>query len=237
MRFRVAACAGLTVALALGSCGHSSKPEQPPVTPKPRHDPAPFGRLSRDEYRAIVREYTLMEPLRKGTGNPSAMANACRAAKTPYTDLMTLVRRDCANALDYFSALKDLEKDPTNPALYARVSETMRAIVGNALQINKELKGRGIEGLCARSIGIPRSQVVSMTAGAVAASEAAAAARQGDAVAFLRAQHLLSDALAKEPSGDPLDGIKSACKNYRSKRRQPSPRKPHIPAPGEGINA
>ena len=233
MRSRIALCA----CLALIGCGHSSKPDQPPVTPKPRQDPAPFGRLSRDEYRAIVREYTLMEPLRKGSADPGAMANACRAARTPYTDLMTLVRRDCANALDYFGALKDLETDPTDPTFYARVSEAMRAIVANALQINKELKGRGIEGLCARSIGIPRSQVVSMTAGAVAASEAASAARRGDTVGFLRAQHLLSDSLAKEPSSDPLDGIKSACKNYRSNKRPPSPRKPHIPAPGEGINA
>src|SRR4051794_23321774 len=260
--------------LAVVGCGHSKSATtttHSSTTPKtsraaPPRDREPHGRLTAAEFRSIVLEYTLLKPLTSGTdpGDGRRGRAACGAAARPNTRLMELVRKDCLNAVEFFKSIRAVEngtsvctqgdelvRDRCFAERYNRLSGAMRLTVSNALAINKELERRGIGGLCARSIGIPRSQVVSMTAAAVAAEAAAEAATRQDDAAFLRAQHLLSDALARQPSGDPLDGIKSSCPHegaskptplpQRKRRRRAVPQNPtpapRIPRPGEGINA
>ena len=220
-------------------CGHSSTPRP---TPKPaQRDPEPYGHLSQAEYRSIVLEYTLLKPLRASGSAPDAQTRgraACGKAASPNTRLMVLVRRDCLNALVFFSAISAVEASPATPGTYERLESVVRAVVSNALLINNELRRRGITGVCARSIGIPAPQVSAMNAAASAAAEAGAAARFGDPQALLLAQHRLTDALSRESSGqDPLVGIKRACKPSRSRKKKAKPARPKIPTPGEGIKA
>ena len=264
--------------LLLAGCGHSHAKQaarHPPSAGTARkqavpRDREPHGLLSAAEYRSIVLEYTLLKPLQSSNADPGITGKArvaCGAAAHPNTRLMELVQKDCLNAIDFFATIRGVENAVTVCAQgdapvrdrcfsdrYGELANSMRATVTNALAINKELKRRGIGGVCARSIGIPRAQVVSMTAAAVAAEAASQAATNQDDAGFLRAQHLLSQALARQPTADPLAGIKKSCphegpklrtptlpapqrKKKQTPHRTPGPRKPHVPKPGEGINA
>ena len=182
-------------------------------------------------------EYTLLKPLRATGSSPDAATRAkaaCGKSASPNTRLMVRVRRDCLNALQFFTAINSVEQSPGTPGPYERLGTVIRAVVSNALQINSELQRRGIGGLCARSIGIPQPQVSAMNTAATASTEAAAAAHFADPQALLVAQHHLTDALAKEASGqDPLVGIKRACRPGRGTK----PARPKLPSPGEGIKA
>src|SRR5436190_2862 len=134
----------------------------------------------------------------------SRRAGAAYGQTRTNTQLMALVRRDCLNALLFFAALRQVELEPDNGAHYEQLASAIRATVANAELINAELRRRGIGGVCAQSIGIPPAQVSAENAAAGAAVSAGHAADNGDVQAFLLAQHRLADALAREPSGDPL---------------------------------
>src|SRR5205814_7013228 len=113
--------------------------------------------LSKAEYQSIVREYTLLKPLRSAGDAGSATQTArkaCGTSASPNTRLMVLVRRDCLNALEFFTGITAVEQSPSEAGVYERLEGTIRRTVGNAQQINAELARRGIRGLCARSAGI-----------------------------------------------------------------------------------
>jgi hypothetical protein len=234
----------LTTALLAG-CGGSSHPAPPP----PKRDPAPIGHLSPAEKAAIVRSYTLLEPLQKSDATPQALRQghaACGAVAQPNTRLIVLVRKDCLNAVQFFKSLGDVANSPNTPGPYDELAVAVRAIVANAQTINEELSHREITGVCARSIGITQPQVDSLNRAASAAIDAAAAANAGDPTAFLTAQHDLTDALASDNTPEPLPRIKRDCRTTSARppapqsrgHRTPHPRrKPHIPQPGEGVKA
>src|SRR4051794_22008866 len=87
-----AAVLGAMAALA-GCGGHASppaakRPAGPPARPR---DAEPTGRLSRAEYTSIVREYTLLAPLRRADAAPDVVrraAAACGTTADPNTRLM-----------------------------------------------------------------------------------------------------------------------------------------------------
>lgn len=247
----------IVVLTALAGCGQSA-PRHAHSAPVAKRDPEPFGRLSAAEYTAIVRQYTELKPLQRTNSVPQAVQRArgaCTATGQPNTRLMTLVRKDCLNALVYFTALAAVEADPTRPQGYAQLSVAIHATVANAESIDAELHRRRIHGLCAQSIGITQAQVRSMNAAALAASEAGDAAGAGDSAGFLIAQHRLTQALATEPGGDPLVGIKRACPHgsvapkatprgtpRKQPHLRPKPRarplpQPQLPSPGGGVKA
>jgi hypothetical protein len=223
---------------ALAGCGHSSSQRSAAGPPPAPRDPAPQGRLSAAEYSAIVGEYSLLKPFRTNDNVPDASrrARAACGQTRPNTHLMVLVRRDCLNALLFFAALRQIEAEPYNGAHYQQLASAIRATVANAELINAELRRRGIGGVCAQSIGIPQAQVSAENAAARAAPDGAHAADNGDVHAFLLAQHRLADALAREPGGDPLTGIKRTCPHHAP--RSPAPHAPpRLPKPGDKIKA
>jgi len=243
MRARLVAATGL---VAIAGCGHGGH-----HTATKARDAEPLGHLSRAEYAAIVKEYARLKPLQSASAAQGAIrraVGACSARGNPDTRLMTLVRKDCVNALGFFAALAAVESAPDDAARYETLSLRIHDTILNAQLINSELRRRRIGGLCARSIGITPAQLGAMGVVATAAGDAGAAAAAGDSAGFLLAQHRLTDALANEPGGDPLAGIRRGCR-MSAARRAPAPRtrgtkpqphrhqRPRIPSPHDQIKA
>jgi hypothetical protein len=244
MRARLVAAVAIA---ALAGCGHGGHH----APSRPARDAEPFGHLSRAEYAAIVKEYARLKPLQSATDVQGAIRRslgACGAGVNPNTRLMTLVRKDCVNALGFFAALAAVESAPDRAGPYEALSLRIHDTIVNAQLINSELRRRRIGGLCARSIGITPAQIRAMGVAATAAGDAGAAAAAGDTAAFLLAQHRLTDALANEPGGDPLTGIRHGCRTSaarratapRTPRAKPKPhrhQRPRVPSPHDQIKA
>jgi hypothetical protein len=238
------------LALVLGGCFGDDQPQQkaPPDKQASRSsDPAnePYGRLSPSEYRAIVREYRELEPIQQGRDDPSELERGraiCAALREPATELVVRVRGDCHNALSFFSALTNLEQASSEcdgsqrdrlacaRDRYLTMARAIRSTANGAKAINEELRRRGITGLCARSIGITESQLLSYRRAERAARDGAAAIAVGDSAGFDQAAGALGDALTSGASDDPLAGIERGCRKSSPK---PLPRVPE----GGGISA
>jgi hypothetical protein len=237
--------------VALAGCGHGAadKQQPPKTTPGPQlSDPAnePFGRLSPSEKRTIVREYRELEPLSQGEDSPAEIERgrrACAAMTQPGTALVARVRADCDNAIEFFTALRGLEHAGDDcgggserdrlECVRERLLAIARAISrtsSGAIAINRELRRRGISGLCARSIGITDPQLASYRRAELAARRGADALTVGDAAGVQRATGDLTDALSEGGGSDPLRGIERGC---RTSKRKPLPRVPS----GGGVNA
>ena len=244
--------ATLLLTLALAGCFGTGNDKQKPArtqTESRSSDPAnePYGRLSAAEYRAIVREYRELQPLQGGSADPQKLRDgraACARLSEPTTELVVRVRADCNNALTFFAALTDLEQassDCTQASQrdrlvcarnrYLAMAKAIRKTATDAERINQELRNRGITGLCARSIGITESQLADYRRAAVAARAGATAIAVGDTASFDQATRALSDALAADNSGDPLQGIERGCSKAKPKRL------PRVPDEGNGISA
>jgi len=238
--------------VALAGCAHDSNKQQTnraPGSSAPRAatpGPEPYGRLSVAEYRAIVREYRLLEPLQNGSDDPQALARGkrvCADLSDPQTTLVVRVRADCNNAIAFFGGLRALERagDECGSGSerdrllcahrrYVALAKAIQTTSAGAVAINSELKQRGITGLCARSIGITASQLALYRRAEQAARDGADALNVGDALGVQRATQELTDALTGGSSDDPLVGIERGCRTAKTK---PLPRVPR----GGGINA
>ena len=241
--------AALAIVVGLASCGgggdHKSA-STARTSPAPNAGggggraptPAPQGRLTPAEYRAIVTEYRRLQPLQQRSDSPQALAQgrrACAALQNPNTLLVIRVRTDCTNAITFFIALNNLEQagsDCTGSERdriicgrnrYDKMAKAIRTTTAGGVAINSELSRRRITGLCADSIGMTQAQVASYQQAEQAARDAVDAISVADAFGFERAQNELADALDAGAQGDPLSGIEKACKPASAPPAQPAP--------------
>jgi hypothetical protein len=232
------------LALVLAGCFGDDKQQRQPATTKTESrssDPAnePYGKLSAAEYRAIVREYRLLEPLQQGSADPESLSRGrrvCDRLRSPSTELVARVRADCDNAVSFFAALAGLEGAGSECTAgsqsdridcvrqrYLGMARAIKKTATDAEAINNELRGRGIGGLCARSIGITASQLESYHRAELAARAGAHAIEVGDSQGLQQATNALTDALTSGSNGDPLRGIETGCSKAAPK---PLPRVP-----------
>jgi hypothetical protein len=255
----------VSAAVALGllaGCGGDSK--KPASTTQALS--GPVGRLTLDEYRAIVREYRELRPLQQSQDDAAALAKgrtACARLRDPRTALVARVRHDCNNAIRFFISLSALDKagadctsgsDPDRircaRARYARMAQAIRTTTAGGIAINEELRRRRIHGVCADSIGMTGAQIAAYRSAEQAARDAVDAIAAGDPLGFEHATSQLTAALDAGSAGDPLTGIVHACRPVqpkatpRSRRPQPKSKpkrkqktKPLPGLPGGGINA
>jgi hypothetical protein len=199
----------------------------------------PLGHLSPAEKRAIVREYRLLQPLQNGNDGPASLARGrrvCAAMTEPSTALVARVRTDCRNAITFFASLRGLEHagseceggSERDRLLCVRdrllsVAKAIDATSSGASAINRELRRRGISGLCARSIGITEPQLASYARAEQAARDGADALAAGDSLGLQQATSDLTNALSQGTGDDPLRGIERGC---RISKPKPLPRVP-----------
>ena len=271
------------LALVAGSCGDSAEETAQPSAPPPPLGPStqpragtqpniqpgqpaaePQGRLSDEEYRSIVREYRMLNPLSSAVDVQAAIARARVACVwEPRTNLMNYVRDDCEQALAFYNSLDELQqvqsRCPGSGDDYQRecISNTylkFAIMTGNsitkALKINEELERRKIGGVCALSVGIRPEQIEFMSNLSKAARGVATNLNAGLGEEAIRSQDELDRVLNDgDHAPDPLTGILRNCKHGTPQRTapkpkpkpQPKPKSPSRPLPsepdGDGINA
>lgn len=244
---------------ALTGCGGSSPHSQQPTRTAA---PGPAGHLSRDEYRAIEREYARLHPLERASdlrGAAAKAAGACRQLSQPNTRLVQLVRVDCLHAIRFFDALDGIQTaagDCRGAAClatrYERLATALIAITQGGVGLNDELARRQITGLCAQSIGIRPKDLKALRAAAAAATGAADSIGAGDTALYQHYSKALDRAFAAQSSADALAGIRKACNPAKPAPRSgsgttPAPKRarpaPHHRkhrnkgiAPGSGLN-
>jgi hypothetical protein len=99
------------------------------------------------------------------------------------------------------------------------------------MAINAELKRRGIEGLCARSIGITQQQIEAYRQAEQAARDGVDALAAADSAGLQRATQELEQALGSGAGDDPLVGIERGC------RKAPQRKLPRVPGSGGTVSA